>query len=114
MSTTLIVFSLASLVGLVWLLFLPFVARSQSSKPRRSAHNLDIQALDEHLSQVVKSVNDLDMDYDMGKVEPDDYKNHRKYLVGRGVSLLIKLDQATQANDDLEKLIHDYRQGSRA
>lgn len=97
---------------LVALMGIPFWQRRQ----RRANVSLGESSavLQERLDQIITTVNDLDFDYDTGKVAPEDYVEHRKLLVGRGVSTLIQLEsslaQETEWDDDVELLIQEYRQ----
>lgn len=109
----------AFLIGLLIVIFLgflvawPFLAPHQRRHPKQQTH-LDAQTeLDEQLTQTLKAIRDLDFDYDMGKTEADDYANQRKFLIGRGISIMIRLDELRHQQDDLdqeiESLVLAYR-----
>ncbi len=77
--------------------------------------SLATNQLEDQLERLVISVQDLDLDFDMGKLMAEDYALQRKMLIGRGVSVLLKLQesrrQPTIADDELEQLILAYKQG---
>ena len=103
--------SLALLV-ILW----PFLtARLQRMRYERPAQISHVMELEEQLNQSLKTIRDLDFDYDMGKVGEEDYTSHRKYLIGRGVSLLIRLDEARDKqatlDHDIEQMIAAQRAG---
>lgn len=92
-------------------IFYPLMSDSVFPKKRQKADRAaDLQ---EQLDQNLLSIRDLDSDFDMGKVLQEDYIKHRKELIGRGVGLLIRLDQALdqqeQIDSEIEALIQDYR-----
>ncbi len=79
----------------------PFLAPGARVQPLRTRGELETQ-----LAQILKTVRDLDFDYDMGKVPAADYALQRKALIGTGVSLLIQIDAAEEA---LEARIAAFR-----
>jgi hypothetical protein len=80
---------------------------------KKRSRTLQAESLQEQLDQILLSIRDLDGDFDMGKVQAEDYIKHRKELIGRGVSILIRLDQALaqqqHLDEEIETLIQDYR-----
>lgn len=65
------------------------------------------------LNRVLDSIVDLDFDFDTDKIDYDVYAQQRKMLIGRGVSILIRLDKVEaelfEVDDDLEKLVERRR-----
>jgi hypothetical protein len=94
-------------------LALPFLNGRRERSPMANHQTHSVVELEDQLTQIVQAVRDLDFDFDTGKVAEVDYITHRKMLIGRGVSLLIRLDEALAQQDDLdqhiEDLIADYR-----
>ena len=107
------------LAGIVFLLIIlasvshPFFEErkrnAKPTEPSRSAIELEDQ-----LMQWVNAVRDLDFDFDTGKIAEQDYVTTRKLLIGRGVSTLIRLDEAQrkmrELDQEIEQLIAAYRQ----
>ena len=66
----------------------------------------NIQDLNNRLDRLIESIHDLDFDYDTGKLTDEIYIHQRKMLVGRGVSVLMRLDQ-NEAPPDIDYLIEE-------
>lgn len=103
-------------VGIVLLagfvIVLPFLTR-RGRRWQRSTEQTSVGELEDQLSQLISGVRDLDFDFDMGKVPEADYATHRKALIGRGVSVLRRLEEARAAqrelDDELEQQIAAHR-----
>lgn len=110
MNETLLILGGVISVIAVLLLFYPFWAARQDEQ---RSHNLSAQQLEDELMRVVTAVKDLDFDYDMGKMGDEDYIAQRKYMVGRGVSLVLQLQDARKVkrhlDDEIEKLIKKHK-----
>lgn len=91
---------------------IPFLLSLRSKEETDPEHQA--RELEEQVLQLVQAVQDLDADYDMNKIANPDYIAQRKVLIGRGVSTLIRLDQAQAElkvqDRELEALIANYRQ----
>jgi hypothetical protein len=118
MTPTFILASLVLLGCLLVMLGLPYLAPRQRLRRGFSNQDLSLVDLDDQLHQNIAALRDLDLDFDMGKLAPEDYAHQRKYLIGRGVSLMLRweaLRQQQGAQDaELEALISAYRQQKRA
>lgn len=90
----------------------PFVSLPSRTRYRRVASHM----LEDQLEFLVQAVRDLDSDYDTGKLSQADYIQQRKFLIGRGVSTLMRLDEARAdeavAEDEIEALVAAYRQAN--
>jgi hypothetical protein len=93
---------------------MPFL-NERRERRQMANHQADSNVeLEDQLTQVIQAVRDLDFDFDTGKVAEADYITHRKLLIGRGVSLLIRLDEALARQDDLDQHIEDLIAAYRA
>ena len=99
---------MAVVVGLM--IALPFLL----DRKRPSDGDSSAEQLQENLSQLLSNIVDLDFDFDTGKLAEADYVTQRKMLIGRGVSTLIRLDEALAQQDSvdqqIEELVAAYRQ----
>jgi hypothetical protein len=71
-----------------------------------------VHDLRNQLTRIVESVRDLDFDYDTHKINDEVYIHQRKMLIGRGVSLLIRLDQVSQYDEQdqaIERMVAKRR-----
>ena len=71
-----------------FLIVTPLVSSGQ--KRNQASEGNQVLSLNEELTQIITTIRDLDFDYDMGKVPQSVYVDHRKELIGRGVSTLIR------------------------
>lgn len=94
---------MAVIVGLA--IALPFLMdrRRPSDDAAVMAHQLQ-----ERLSQLLSNIADLDFDFDTGKLAEADYVTQRKMLIGRGVSTLIRLDEALEQADSVDNQIEEW------
>jgi hypothetical protein len=106
MSATAIFFLILIALVTGFALYLPFLNGNERRQgvQHKSA---SIAALEDQLSQSVNAVRDLDLDFDMGKISEADYIMHRKLQIGRGVSAMIRLDDALAEHKDLDQHIED-------
>jgi hypothetical protein len=106
-----ILLGLAAAIGIAGLIMWPLRENQQEGQAGRDS----AIALDEQLRQMIKAIHDLDFDFDTGKVTLADYNEQRKLFIGRGVSLLIRLDDALREqktlDDEIEKRVNAFRQG---
>jgi hypothetical protein len=95
---------MAVLVGLA--IALPFLLdRKQASDNEAAAAAHQLQ---ERLSQLLSNIADVDFDFDTGKLAKADYETQRKTLIGRGVSTLIRLDEALAQADSVDNQIEEW------
>ncbi|HLA45627.1 MAG TPA: hypothetical protein VJZ27_19415 [Aggregatilineales bacterium] len=115
MTTTIAFFGLILLVVLSSLVALPLLTNRRRTLPG-DFEATSVETLEEQLHRIVSSVHDLDFDFDTGKVSEADYIEQRKLLIGRGVSTLIRLDDAFEEREDLDReietLVTAYRRQS--
>jgi hypothetical protein len=115
MSATAILFFIVVVLITGFALYLPFLNGNNGHEQRRGnrRNSASLSALEDQLSQSLNAVRDLDLDFDMGKISEADYMMHRKLQIGRGVSAMIRLDDALAHQTDLdhhiEDLIANYR-----
>lgn len=107
MSVAIILLGLALTLAAGFIVVWPLIGGWNQKTEEGSSADLELQ-----LMQMVKSIRDLDFDYDTGKIEAADYIEQRKLLIGRGVSLLIRLDESQQLDTHIEEMIAAYRQGT--
>jgi ribosomal protein L32 len=90
-----------------------FISRPllESSPVNISHSEQDISALLANRDQVVEAIQDLDSDYNMGKIPPENYPDQRNKLLQNGAEILRQIDafQGTSATltaeDRLEEAI---------
>jgi len=115
--------SSALLVGIIFLIvlgvgvLLPLLTqRGRAANAEEDGEANTTAGLEAQLTQIINSVRDLDFDYDTGKVSESDYQTQRKYLVGRGVSTLIRLDESRAHQNaldaDIEALVARQRKAA--
>ena len=96
---------LAVVVGLA--IALPFLL--DRKKPSEGGGSeLSAHQLQERLSQILSNITDLDFDFDTEKLAEEDYVMQRKVLIGRGVSTLIRLDEALAEQDAVDQQIEEW------
>ncbi|NJL93479.1 MAG: hypothetical protein HC915_06975 [Anaerolineae bacterium] len=116
MTTTLVLTGLFILVLTLVAVGLPFVLAWRAGRLSRIEDDLTVVQLEDSLTRSITAIRDLDFDYDMGKIEDADYAVQRRALLGRGVSILLRLDAARtqdhQLEHKIELLVEMYRQGA--
>ncbi len=108
MSAATFIVGLALILATGFFVLWPLIAGWKQRGTLGQTADLEIQ-----LMQMVKSIRDLDFDYDTGKIETEDYIEQRKLFIGRGVSLLIRLDEAQKLDTQIEEMVAAYRQGAK-
>jgi hypothetical protein len=93
---------LAVIVGVA--IALPFLI----DRKRPPEAGISAYQLQERLSQLLSNIADLDFDFDTGKLAEADYVTQRKMLIGRGVSTLIRLDEALAEQDAVDEQIEEW------
>jgi hypothetical protein len=100
------------LAGALFITFAPIYRGGGAERGEELRYQAD--DLRNRLNRVMESILDLDFDFDTDKIDYDVYAQQRKMLIGRGVSLLIRLDKVEaelfDVDDDLEKLVERRRQ----
>jgi hypothetical protein len=73
-----------------------FIARPlfEGSSPPPAATDPELSAKRAELDRILGLIQDLEMDFAMAKVLPDDYRTMRPELVHRGADLMRELDRA--------------------
>src|SRR5512143_204420 len=92
LGAVLLLFALLLIVGLY--LAGPLVG---GSRPGLTGKSLEISALMAERDRVIAALQELDFDYKLGKVPPEDYPVQRSSLVEQGADVLRKLDAAMPA-----------------
>jgi hypothetical protein len=69
--------------------------------------------------RAIQALQELEFDYELGKIPPEDYPALRKQLLARGAEVLRKLDayeeqRPASSDDDLEAMIAARREQIRA
>ena len=94
----------------------PFWASRNQRGASAFKDQVTLSGLEDHLLRLARAVRDLDFDYDTGKMPEQDYIEQRKQIIGQGVSVLIRLDEARKdqdvLDDEIENLIEAYKQSS--
>ena len=108
-------------IFLIFALLIPvaiFIGRpllERSSAALISPDEPEISTLLAQRDQVVGAIQELDDDYNLGKIPPDDYPPQRQSLLQNGVDILRKIDTyqltptAATAEDRLEAAIKAHR-----
>lgn len=108
MSTTAILIGLIFTAILIGGIYLPLMQERRLQSTEKPS-----QLMEEELQRLISGVRDLDFDFDTGKLAEADYITQRKVLIGRGVSTLLKLDQARQQENrvdhEIERLVAAHR-----
>lgn len=104
------------LAGALFITFAPIYRGGGTERGEELRYQAD--DLRSRLNRVLESILDLDFDFDTEKIDHDVYAQQRKMLIGRGVSLLIRLDKVEaelfDADDDLERLVERRRKKARS
>ena len=87
----------------------PIFQERAKGADRQSNRDIQIEVHDlrTRLNRLLESIRDLDFDFDTGKISFDVYAEQRKLLIGRGVSLLIRLDKAEAQLDVIDTEIEE-------
>lgn len=91
----LLIIAVALAVGVY--LWLPY-SENRSRKLSQADH--DFSALVAERERILRALQELEMDYLLGKVPEEDYPTHRAELLAAGVDVLKKLDALTGKADD--------------
>src|SRR5919205_163800 len=109
MELTAIFFSLAVLILVGMYLYAPFIER-RARRVTEEEHELS--ALMAERDRVINSLQELDFDFNLGKIPEEDYPIQRSTLLQKGADILRKIDslvpQTTSTQDTearLEKAI---------
>ena len=89
-STILLVLAVLILVGMY--LYAPFMSRGHR-KSTQASH--EVSSLLAERDQVITSLQELDFDFNLGKVPAEDYPTQRAALLEKGADVLRKLDEVS-------------------
>lgn len=87
-----IFFLLAVLILVGMYLYAPFVSRGRRADPHEEH---ELSALLAERDRVINALQELDFDYDLGKVPAEDYPAQRAELLQKGAGILRQLDSLT-------------------
>lgn len=71
-------------------LYAPFTARARRLNPNES---LEVSALKAERDRVINSLQELDFDFNLGKIPAGEYPDQRTFLLKKGAEILRKLDE---------------------
>lgn len=74
----------------------PLFAR-QAATGRRTLEQKQTERLLNHYERILLNLRDLDEDFSVGKIQPQDYEQDREQLVQRGIQVLIALDHLAES-----------------
>lgn len=97
-------------IGLLALSLAPLFNPKERHIAQQVKREHTVQDLNNQLDRLFESIRDLDFDYDTHKLTDEIYEHQRKMLVGRGVSVLMRLDQhqdQAPVDTDLDYLIEE-------
>ena len=110
----LIILALFLLTALV--LVQPFFGNATETQSENEGRYVALLAERE---RAIQALQELEFDYELGKIPPEDYPTLRKKLLARGAEVLRKLDaheeqRPVPSDDDLEAMIAARREQTRA
>jgi hypothetical protein len=85
---------LAVLIAVAMYLYGPFISRERRAATIESH---EISSLMAERDRVVNALQELDFDFNLGKIPPEDYPAHRASLLQKGAEILRKLDELSPA-----------------
>jgi hypothetical protein len=85
-----ILFLLAVIILAGLYLYAPFIARSRRT---RAGETHEISALKAERDRVINSLQELDFDFNLGKIPEGEYPDQRASLLQKGADILRKLDE---------------------
>ena len=97
MELTAIFFSLAVLILVGMYLYAPFIER-RARRVTEEEHELS--ALMAERDRVINSLQELDFDFNLGKIPEEDYPTQRSSLLQKGADILRKIDELTPASSN--------------
>lgn len=80
------------LIGAVLYIAWPLMKDEKVSREDQSAQALLEEAIEEK-NEVISALKDIEMDYRMGKLSPDDYQNLKSDFEFRAVKLLKRIEE---------------------
>ena len=118
MTLSLFILAFVALTIVGYLGLIPVLTRSESPdrKKKSKLKSGDLEKIETQYQQLLNSIQDVDFDYDTGKVPDEVYAEQRKFLIGRSVSILRQLDDArsevSDIDDDIEAAVAALRSKS--
>jgi rubrerythrin len=85
---------LAVFVAVGAYLYLPFMARARRARPEESH---EVSALKAERDRVIDALQELDFDFNLGKIPAGEYPEQRAALLQKGADILRRLDELTPA-----------------
>ena len=117
MSTEGLLLSLGLLAVTVLLVFMPIIGRRQRVDAATLAQQKRREELLVRYERALTSIRDLDADYEMGKIQPDDYEAERTRWSEIGVETLQALDalqpdqKILKDDDEIDEAIEEAVRG---
>lgn len=104
MTLSLFILAFVALTIVGYLGLIPVLTRAESPdrKKKSKLKSGDLEKIETQYQQLLNSIQDVDFDYDTGKVPDEVYAEQRKFLIGRSVSILRQLDDARSEVSDIE------------
>ncbi len=97
MELTAIFFSLAVLILVAMYLYAPFMERRAK---RVTEEEQELSALMAERDRVINSLQELDFDFNLGKIPEEDYPSQRAGLLQKGADILRKIDSLSPYESD--------------
>ncbi|MCA2002572.1 MAG: zinc ribbon domain-containing protein [Chloroflexi bacterium] len=91
-SSILLILAVFVMVGAY--LYLPFMARSRRI---RAGESHEVSALKAERDRVIDALQELDFDFNLGKIPAGEYPEQRAALLQKGADILRRLDESTPA-----------------
>jgi len=91
-SSILLILAVFVMVGAY--LYLPFMARARRARPDESH---EVSALKAERDRVINSLQELDFDFNLGKIPEGEYPDQRAALLQKGADILRRLDELAPA-----------------
>ncbi len=116
MSTAGLIIGVILLTCAVILIALPLLGKQESRSHDAVLMDKQRERLEIYYQRVLRNIRDLDEDFDLGKINGDDYTTEREFWMTRGVLALKALDNldaqqvipmANEDNAAVDRAIHD-------
>jgi len=91
-SSILLILAVFVMVGAY--VYLPFIARARRARPNESH---EVSALKAERDRVINSLQELDFDFNLGKIPEGEYPGQRTSLLQKGADILRRLDELAPA-----------------
>lgn len=74
-------------------LYAPFTTRAGGARAARKSESNEVSALKAERDRVINSLQELDFDFNLGKIPAGEYPDQRAWLLQKGADILRKLDE---------------------